>query len=154
MSAMGRSRAPMPEPLRGGGSSRPRRGFSLVEVLIAMAVAVVLMGVTLPSFADHWRQARRSDAVVALTKLQVAQEQYRAHHGTYAADLAALKSAPHSEGGYYELRLQEVQPHRYTALATARADGPQAADTACTSLTLAVNDGMAESGPHARCWNQ
>lgn len=154
MSALGRSRALIPEPFRGEGSSAKNNGFSLVEVLIAMAVGAVLMGVALPSFAEHWRQARRSDAVVALTKLQIAQEKYRAHHGIYAADLAALGTTPHSELGYYELRLEAVQAHSYTALAAARADGPQAADSACVNLTLAVNDGMAHSGPNTRCWNR
>jgi type IV pilus assembly protein PilE len=131
-------------------------GFTLIELLVAMSVAVLLASVALPSFAEHWRSARRSDAVVALTRVQMAQEQYRAHHGIYAANLAVLKGASlsRSDGGWYELSLEEVQPQAYQAVAVARSDGSQGEDLACLRITLNVSDGLAEQGPDSRCWGR
>jgi type IV pilus assembly protein PilE len=131
-------------------------GFTLVELLAAMAVAVLLGTLALPSFADHWRQARRSDATVALIRLQMAQEQFRAHHGIYAANLSQLRgaSSARSDAGWYDIALAAVQPQSYEAVALARADGSQGGDSACAQITLRVFDGMAETGPQARCWNR
>lgn len=136
--------------------ARPQRGFTLIELLVAICVAGLLAGLALPSFAEHWRQARRSDAVVALTRLQMAQEQYRAAHGLYALDIGALKGGVSgmSDQGWYRLVLEEVQPQHYLAVAEARAEGSQAGDGACTRILLRVDDGIAEHGPDLRCWNR
>lgn len=145
--------AACPQPGRSAGA---HHGFTLIELLVALAVAALLAGVALPSFADHWRQARRSDAVVALTRLQMAQEQYRAAHGLYAPTLAALRLGvlPHSDQGFYDISLEAVQPHQYRAVAAARADGSQSGDAACLRITLDVTDGIVDNGPEARCWNR
>lgn len=143
---------PRPRPRSG----RVARGFTLVELLVAITVAVLLGTLALPSFADHWRQARRSDATVALMRLQLAQEQFRAHHGIYAASLTQLRgaSASRSDAGWYDIALAAVQPQSYEAVALARADGSQSGDGACAQITLRVFDGMAETGPEPRCWNR
>jgi len=131
-------------------------GFTLLEVLAACAVAGVLAAVAVPSYQAHLRQAQRSDAVAALTRLQHAQEQYRAHHGMYADSLPALRGAPQgrSELGHYRLVLQRTEGEVYSARAEALPHSPQAGDAACLVLTLQVNAGFAQSGPSARCWNR
>lgn len=146
--------APPPGPRR---RALPRRGegFTLVEMLVVMTVAALLAGVALPSFAEHWRQARRSDAVAALTRLQVAQEQYRAAHGVYAPQLSALRGVSGaSDQGWYRLTLELAQPQQYRAVAEAVAEGSQAGDGLCARLVLQVTDGLADAGPEPRCWNR
>ena len=58
-----------------------RRGFSLIESLIACAVAALLVGAALPSMQGQRLRAGRPDAVAALTKVQAAQEQHQNLHG-------------------------------------------------------------------------
>lgn len=142
--------------MNGSTRQRPAGGWTLVELTIALTVAALLGSIALPSFADHWRSARRSDAVAALIRLQAAQEQYHAVHGIYAASLTALRgaSAGRSESGWYDIALEAAQPQSYRAVALARADGSQAGDSSCRRITLQVNDGMANAGPSARCWNR
>jgi type IV pilus assembly protein PilE len=68
---------------------RPSRGFTLVETLIAVAIAGILSGIAYPSFESQVLRARRSDAMAALMQTQLAQERHRADHRSYG-DLAAI----------------------------------------------------------------
>jgi len=124
--------------------------------MTACTVAGLLAAVAVPSYQAQLRQSKRSDAVASLTKLQQAQEQYRAHHGMYADALPVLRGVPQgrSEQGHYRLVMQRLEGELYTAQAEALPDSPQAADTACAVLTLRVNAGFAQPGPSARCWNR
>ncbi len=131
-------------------------GFTLIEVAAVLAVSAVLLTLVVPQGLDWLAHARRGDAVAALTRLQLAQERYRAHHGIYAADRRALGAAasPRSDGGLYDIVLQDVLPHAYRAEAHARADGPQARDGACLQIVLRIDDGRASIGPVPACWNR
>jgi type IV pilus assembly protein PilE len=131
-------------------------GFTLVEIAVVLAVLAVLVTVTVPSAMGSLTKARRSDAVTALTRVQVAQERFRGHHGSYSGNPQSLigAAAPRSEQGHYDIQLLSAQPDRYAASATARADSPQARDSECQQLTLSVVDGIAEHGPSLRCWNR
>ena len=126
-------------------------GFTMIEVLIVCFIVGVLAAVALPSLRRQEYQAARLDGVNALTRVQQAQEQYRSAHGLYAGQLSALAgTAPLSPQGRYEISLDLNGGEAY--LATARALGPQAQDTACTELTLQVKQGFAQVGPNPGCW--
>lgn len=129
-------------------------GFTLAEVCVALALVAVLCAVAWPSYSAQLAQARRADAVAALTRLQIQQERFRAAHGLYAPDLASAGVAPRSEQALYELQLRATGPDGYLASATARPSGAAAGDAACATLTLELRDGFAHPGPSARCWNR
>jgi type IV pilus assembly protein PilE len=137
--------------------SRPGRpsGFTLVELCMATATVALLAAVALPSYRGQLLQAGRVDAVAALTRLQAAQEQHRAAHGLYAAQLGALRGVGAvSPQGRYTVSLALQGAEGYRATATARAGGPQASDRECVELTLDVVQGFATAGPSARCWRR
>lgn len=127
----------------------PTRGFSLIEVMTATAVAVTLAAVALPSFQHQRLKAGRSDATMALLHVQAAQETYRANAGLYATTLQGLGRSPHSPEGLYRLEMT-AQAEGYVV--TAHSDGRQAADNACPTLFLAVKRGFASFGPTGLCW--
>jgi type IV pilus assembly protein PilE len=114
-------------------------------------MATVLVTLALPSFRGHDFRAGRLDAVEALTRVQVAQEQHRNHHGLYAGDLRALLgTSPRSAQGRYAVSVALTGPLAYVATATAV--GAQAEDRGCARLTLSVREGFAQTGPDAGCW--
>jgi type IV pilus assembly protein PilE len=131
--------------------ARSVRGVSLVELAVVVAVVSVLASMALPTWQQQLAKSRRAEAITALTQLQHAQEGYRAHHGSYALQLAALRGAP-SAVAHYEIAL--VAPHGsgYIARATARSRLPL--DGGCGELTLSVADGQAAWGPSDHCWNR
>lgn len=128
------------------------RGFTLVEVVVVLALAALLVGAALPSYRGHVQRAARLDAVEALTRLQAAQERHRATHGWYASDLAALGASGQSMQGLYALAISSRGAESYVARAEAR--GSQAGDRECSELTVEVAQGFARTGPNARCWNR
>jgi prepilin-type N-terminal cleavage/methylation domain-containing protein len=129
-------------------------GFTLVEAMIALGAFALLLAFTLPTFAGRLAHARRADATLALERIQIAQERHRALHGLYAHDLSALNGSTQSPEGLYSIALEAGPGDGYTAVAVARADGPQADDTACAEIVLRVEQGFATLGPTPRCLNR
>jgi type IV pilus assembly protein PilE len=117
----------------------PRRaaaGFTLVEMLIAVAVASILSSVAYPSFQGTLHKARRADALVALMQVQAAQERWRSNHRSYGS-LAEIGARDVSSAGHYTLRVLSADPDRYELVAVAT--GSQARDTACRHLKLTLD---------------
>lgn len=131
-----------------------RRGFTLIEMAIAAGVTALLVGLTWPALDGRLTAARRGDATLALERIQIAQERHRALHGLYASELQPLGSGSRSAEGYYDVELQPGPDLSYTAVARARTDGAQADDTACSEISVRVDQGFATLGPSARCWNR
>lgn len=128
-------------------------GFTFVETMMVCAVVATLVTLAWPSFRGHDFRAGRLDAVQALTRVQLAQEQHRNAHGLYATELRALLgTSALSPQGRYAINLALSGPEAYVA--TARAIGAQAQDPGCATITLQVKLGFAQTGPHAGCWQR
>jgi type IV pilus assembly protein PilE len=127
------------------------RGFTLIECAVVVLLVALLSVMAWPSFRQHELKAGRMDAVHALGRVQAAQERYRSAHGLYAAELSALLgTSAQSPQGRYAISVVLDGPESY--LATAQAQGPQAQDNRCGTLSLQVKLGFARQGPDAGCW--
>jgi type IV pilus assembly protein PilE len=148
--------------------STPVRGFTLLELMIALAVAAVLATLATPGFMEPVRKARRLEAVEALAQVQLAQERWRSRCPCYAANLeAAAQGCPASacaadsglalpalsRGGLYALALSEASPAGYTLTASAVSGRSQAADGDCARLVVTVRQGVGSHTP-ASCWSR
>jgi type IV pilus assembly protein PilE len=74
----------------------PRReaGFTLVEIMIAVAIIGILAAIAMPSYEFAVRKARRAEARTALMQLMQLEERYFSVRNTYIAfDRAAILSA-------------------------------------------------------------
>jgi type IV pilus assembly protein PilE len=134
-------------------SIRPQRGFTLIELMIAVAIVAILVAVALPSYQSSVHKGRRSDAMDASVAVLQAQERFRANNPGYATSLAAIGAATTSSKSYYALSLSSVTANSYTLTAAAASGSPQSRDTGCTSLTITVNNGSPTYAPTA-CWNR
>ena len=70
------------EPLRDEGVRR-RQGFTLVELMIVVAIIGVLASVAIPSFRTYQWKAKRSESVTNLGALAQTQNSYRALNDTF-----------------------------------------------------------------------
>lgn len=81
-----------------------RRGFSLIEVLIVVAIVGILVAVAYPSYDEQIRKARRADAQGALSELAQFMERHYSTTGSYPSALPFNKSPKDGDRSYYELK--------------------------------------------------
>jgi type IV pilus assembly protein PilE len=117
------------------------RGWSLVELMIALVVLSIVTALALPTFFDAVRKSRRADAVAALSTLQQAQERWRSNNPSYAETLAVIRVGDQSSAGHYGVTLSDVSATGYTATATANSNSSQAQDSDCRSMRVAITAG-------------
>lgn len=58
-----------------------RKGFSLIELIIVMAIAGILAAVAIPSYQNYVIRTKRGDAMAALQAAAQALERYRSNNG-------------------------------------------------------------------------
>lgn len=64
------------------------KGFTLIELMIVVAVVAILAAIAYPSYLDHVKKTRRSDAQGALMGLANAMERYYTTNNSYAGAAA------------------------------------------------------------------
>jgi type IV pilus assembly protein PilE len=57
-------------------ASRPMHGFTLIEVMIAVAIIGILAGIAMPSYFDYVRRGQLPEAFTYLADYRVKMEQY------------------------------------------------------------------------------
>jgi len=63
---------------------RVQKGFTLIEVMITVAVIAILSAIAIPSYTDYIRRARITEATAALGSMRVKFEQFFQDNRTYA----------------------------------------------------------------------
>ena len=130
----------------------PAGGFTLIELMVVIALVAVLLAVAFPSYLGSVRKGRRAEGIAALTTLQQAQERFRGNNTTYGnlnapADVATLPNAASfasSANQRYTLAVSGNSPTGYTLTATAA--GAQADDTPCVVMGVRATGGNIRYG--------
>ena len=116
------------------------KGFSLVELMIVLAIIGVLSAIAYPSYDSYMKKSRRSDAKIALQAMADKQERFYLQNNTYTT-IAANVGGTGTEKNYYVLSIDSADVNAFALTATAVAGGAQATDTTtnngdCTVIKL------------------
>lgn len=139
-------------------SHRQGGGFTLIELMLVLAITGILASMALPSYQAHIRKARRMDAQAGLQRIQMEQTRWRAYHDNYTSQLTDLGLQSSSPQNHYQLNITEATTNGFTA--QAQALGDQARDLDCQPMQLRLlNSTTILSSANAgsdtgRCWKQ
>jgi type IV pilus assembly protein PilA len=98
-------------------ANRLSAGFSLIELLIVIAIILIIVGIAVPKFNSARMNANETAVINEVKSIHTAQTQYLSQFGKFASSLAEL--GPPASGG----------------------PGPQAADLLPNSLVTGDKDG-------------
>jgi type IV pilus assembly protein PilE len=131
-------------------------GFSLVELMIVVAIIGILVGIGMPAYQNHMRKAHRADAQGDLLDMAARQERFLAQNNAYTGDVSTAAGldlgSTSSREGYYTLSAAAcaggILANCY--LLTAEAIGGQATDTDCAKIFYSSTG--VKSGTTGECW--
>lgn len=67
-------------------------GFSLVELMIVVAIAAILASVAIPAYMNHINRVRQGDAITVLMDAKLGQEIYWGENDRYAGRIGCLEN--------------------------------------------------------------
>jgi general secretion pathway protein G len=73
--------------------SRREAGFTLLELLVAIAIVAVLAAIALPAYSDYVERARVHQAIIDIRALNVLVRKYEDDHRDVPASLAPIGAA-------------------------------------------------------------
>lgn len=133
--------------------TRAQRGFTLMELMVAVAIVSIVMAIAYPSYKEYANRANRTEGHSLLSDAAAAQERYYAQNFVYittTANLTKLGIGTTSKTKKYDLEVSSVtNDGGYTLKAKQKFN-----DNACGDLTLTALGDRGRSGSKSLddCW--
>lgn len=131
--------------------SNTQRGFTLIELMITVAVIGILASIAYPNYTKYVLEARRAEAQSEMLRIQLGLEKWRANKSNYNATLDQAGFTDNNDHYNYAVTGATVgsTPTGSVYVIRATAQGNQSTgDSSCTPLTLNQNSAKGPSG----CW--
>lgn len=139
-------------------SRKHSSGFSLIELLIVVAIIGIIAAIALPSYSAYVEKTRRLDGTSFLIEAAGEQIRFFSENNRYGTTMAELgygaNATADSKDGHYTVSIASGSETSYVLTATPVAGGLQANDAECASLTLTSSEqkGITGSGNAQDCW--
>lgn len=132
------------------------KGFTLVELMIAVVIVGILASVAIPAYTQYTVRAKRAAAESFIMSVANKQEQYILDARQYATTLALLNMTPPTDvSAHYGITITNVSTTPPTYTINAVPAGAQATnDTKCgtVSINQAGTKGKTGTGTVGDCW--
>jgi type IV pilus assembly protein PilE len=136
----------------GSNMMKHSHGFSIIELLIVVALITIIGAISMGFFGDSVIRAKRTEARSTLTEVAGSLEKCRSLYGAYNAANCNVAFPVASDANLYSIT-GVVAASTFTLTATPVAGLSQANDADCTSLTLTNTGVKAATGADTSdCW--
>lgn len=137
-----------------GQSGALQVGFTLIELMVVVAVVAILTAIAVPSYQEQVRKSRRGQAQADLVELAQRAERFHTVNNAYTDFWASVPSAHRQsprDGGtaYYNIGISEVTPNTFTLTATPVGSTAQGSDR-CGAMSINQAGRKAHGGGQAR----
>jgi len=107
------------------------KGFSLIELMIVVAIIGILSAIAIPNFQRFQRKAKQSEARALLTSYHTAAKAHAAEVGCYAGNFVAIGFQPEGTLNY---RIEAVDNSTGNCDPTPNDDNCDSSDDACNAV--------------------
>ena len=131
-----------------------QKGFTLIEIMIAVAIIGILAAIAVPNYLEYVNRARASEATSALSQMRIRMEQYFQDNRTYAGNDAVLCAAPTGTNTTFFAFSCSVPPSAsaYTLSANGVAGTAMADYAYDIDQANAKSSTTADGGGNSNCW--
>ena len=132
-------------------SPRSDLGFTLIELMITVAIIGILASIAYPSYVDYVRRGKRADAQAIMMENVQFLERYFTTNGTYIGAVLPKSQSPQNGNADYNITSPTLTATTYVVQA---APTGNFSDPLCGTLTVSQTGARTESGTGtlADCW--
>ena len=133
---------------------RSSRGFTLIELMIVVAVVAIIAAIAIPNYSESVRKSRRAQAKADITEYAQMAERFHTINNTYVGFALPTNRSPREAGGtaHYNLAINPIATQSTFTITANTATVDQTKDECGNLAITSTGEKRNSKGTLARCW--